>query len=134
MTEIAEKTKTASEETLDLVRRYHEAWTTAKDIDAAARLLAESVTTDLPVNVFADKRAFVEAIGFFAERVSDVRVLSACAGPSEAVLVYDLTLDPLGTLRIAEQFTVVDREITFIRQVHDTATLRAAGFAPPLPE
>ncbi|MEZ0113735.1 hypothetical protein ABH920_007769 [Catenulispora sp. EB89] len=114
------------EAVLDVVRRYHEAWTTTKNFDAAAQLLADSLTTDLPVSVFADKREFVEAISKFGERVSSVQLLSACAGPGEAVMVYDLVLDPLGPLRIAEQFTVVDGQITFIRQVHDTAAMRAA--------
>jgi hypothetical protein len=35
--------------------------------------------------------------------------------------------------RIAEESTVIEGKIAFIRQVHDTATMRAAGFAPPLP-
>ncbi|WP_330175968.1 nuclear transport factor 2 family protein [Streptomyces sp. NBC_01498] len=121
------------EQTWDLVRRYHEAWTTTKDFAAASRLLAENLETDLPVNAYADKREFVEAIRSFGENVSSVRLLSACTGPGDALMVYDLVLDPIGTLRIAEQFKVAEGRITFIRQVHDTATMRAAGFAPPLP-
>jgi ketosteroid isomerase-like protein len=34
-----------------------------------------------------------------------------------------------GMLRVAEHFTVADGKITRIRQIHDTAALRAAGFA-----
>lgn len=120
------------EETLNVVRSYHRAWTTTKDFNAASALLAESLRTDLPVNEYADKREFVEAIRGFGNLVSSVQILSAVAGPGEAVMIYDLTMNPLGTLRIAEQFTVTEGKITFIRQVHDTATMRAAGFAPPL--
>ncbi|WP_019073901.1 nuclear transport factor 2 family protein [Streptomyces hokutonensis] len=122
------------EQTQDLVRRYHEAWTTTKDFDTAAELLAEDLETDLPVNTYADKREFVAAIRGFGSAVSSLRVLSVCAGAGEAVMVYDLVLDGIGALRIAEQFTVAEGKITFIRQVHDTATMRAAGFAPPLPQ
>lgn len=121
------------EETLDVVRSYHRAWTTTKDFNAAAELLAEALETDLPVNAYADKREFVEAIRGFGNLVSSVRILSACAEPGKAVMVYDLVMDPIGTLRIAEEFAVAEGKITFIRQVHDTATMRAAGFAPPLP-
>jgi len=121
------------EETLNVVRSYHRAWTTTKDFNAASALLAENLRTDLPVNEYADKREFMEAIRGFGNLVSSVQILSAVAGPGEAVMIYDLTMNPLGTLRIAEQFTVAEGKITFIRQVHDTATMRAAGFAPPLP-
>jgi hypothetical protein len=45
------------------------------------------------------------------------------------MLLYDLDAEPLGTLRIAEHFTVAGGKITRIRQVHDTAAVRAAGLA-----
>jgi len=48
---------------------------------------------------------------------------------NEAMLLYDLDAEPLGTLRIAEHFTTGDGKITRIRQVHDTAAVRAAGLA-----
>jgi hypothetical protein len=38
----------------------------------------------------------------------------------------------LGTLRIAEHFTVSGGKITRIGQIHDTAALRAAGFGEGL--
>jgi hypothetical protein len=122
------------EETLDLARSYHRAWTTTKDFTAAAELLADDLKTDLPVNTYADKGEFVEAIRGFGSLASSVRILSACASADEAVMIYDLAMGPIGTLRIAEQLTVAEGKITFIRQVHDTATMRAAGFAPPLPQ
>jgi hypothetical protein len=122
------------EQTLEVVRSYHRAWTTTKDFSAASKLLAEGLETDLPTNLYAGKQEFVEAIRGFGQLVSSVRILSEYARPGEAVLVYDLVTGPIGTLRIAEQYTVVEGKITFIRQVHDTATMRAAGFAPPLPQ
>jgi hypothetical protein len=121
----------SAEETLEIARAYHRAWTT-KDVAAAAALLSDDLRTDLPVNAYAGKQEFVEAIGGFGELVVRAELLSECATGSEAVLIYDLEMPPLGTLRIAEQCIVVDGVITYIRQVHDTATMRAAGFAPPL--
>jgi hypothetical protein len=32
-------------------------------------------------------------------------------------------------MRVAEHFTVAEEKITRIRQIHDTAAIRAAGFA-----
>ena len=45
------------------------------------------------------------------------------------MLLYDMAVDRLGTLRVAEHFTVAGGRIIRIRQVHDTAAGRAAGFA-----
>jgi hypothetical protein len=36
---------------------------------------------------------------------------------------------PVGTLRVAEHFTVEGGKITRIRQIHDTAAVGAAGLA-----
>ena len=44
------------------------------------------------------------------------------------MLLYDMDVAGLGTLRVAEHFTVRDGKIARIRQVHDTAALRTAGF------
>ncbi|MBA3807430.1 MAG: hypothetical protein H0X28_03405 [Solirubrobacterales bacterium] len=44
------------------------------------------------------------------------------------MLLYDMDVDGLGEMRVAEHFTVAGDQITRIRQIHDTALLRAAGF------
>jgi hypothetical protein len=46
---------------------------------------------------------------------------------NEAMLPYDLDAVGLGTMRVAEHFTVEDGRIARIRQIHDTAAVRAAG-------
>jgi SnoaL-like domain len=123
-----------TDDTLEIARSYHRAWTAEKDFATAAGLLAEDLRTDLPVNVYAGKEEFVEAITGFGGLIVSVETVAAVAEGNEAVLIYDLDMPPLGVLRMAEQLTVVDGKITSIRQVHDTATMRAAGFAPALPE
>ena len=82
-----------NEVTLEPVRRYHEASTTDKGVDAAAELLADSLKTDLPVKAFADEQEFVKAIRGFGAHVLSARILSACAGTDEAIMIYDLVLD-----------------------------------------
>ncbi len=121
-------------DTLEIAHAYHRAWTVDKDFATAAGLLSEDLRTDLPVNVYAGKVEFVDAITGFGGLIVSVEMLGAIADGEEAVLIYDLDMPPLGVLRMAEQLTVVDGKITTIRQVHDTATMRAAGFAPALPE
>ena len=59
--------------------------------------------------------------------VTRVDLLAAMSADNEAMLLYDLDAERLGTLRVAEHFTVEDGKITRIRQVHDTAAVRAAG-------
>ncbi len=44
------------------------------------------------------------------------------------MLLYDLEVEGLGKMRIAEHFTIAGGRITRIRQIHDTAALRTAGF------
>jgi hypothetical protein len=58
---------------------------------------------------------------------SKVNLLAELGNDDEAVLLYDMTL-PIGELRVAEHFTVAGGRIHRVRQIHDTATLRAAGF------
>jgi hypothetical protein len=53
---------------------------------------------------------------------------SLLAPGTEGMLLYDMDVAELGPLRVAEHFTVENGKITRIRQVHDTAALRAAGF------
>jgi hypothetical protein len=43
------------------------------------------------------------------------------------MLLYDLEAGPVGKLRVAEHFTVEGGKMTRIRQIHDTAAVRAAG-------
>jgi hypothetical protein len=47
----------------------------------------------------------------------------------EAMLLYDLDAELLGSLRVVEHFTVAEGMITRLRQIHDTAPVRASGLA-----
>lgn len=55
-------------------------------------------------------------------------LLAAMSAGEEGMLLYEMDVQGLGTLRVAEHFTVDDGKITRIRQIHDTAALSAAGF------
>jgi uncharacterized protein len=114
---------------LSVARAYHRAWTSG-DFDRASAYLSPDLETDVPLNTYEDVEHWVEALTGFAQLVNSVAVITELGGDGEALLLYDLEVEGLGTLRVAEHFAVADGLITTIRHVHDTAALRAAGFAP----
>ncbi|GLL08113.1 nuclear transport factor 2 family protein [Dactylosporangium matsuzakiense] len=109
-----------------VARTYHDAWTSGRFDDAAA-LLADDLQVEVPINAYATRAAFADAVRAFGSMTREVRLLSALHDADEAMLLYDMTVDGLGTLRVAEHFTIVGGRITRLRQVHDTAPIRAAG-------
>jgi uncharacterized protein YndB with AHSA1/START domain len=113
-------------EALAVARRYHRAWT-GRDFEAAAVCLDEDLETDVPLNTYATKAEFADALAGFGAMVQRAELLAALEGDGEALLLYDMVTAPFGTIRIAESFTVRNGLITRIRHVHDTTALRAAG-------
>lgn len=111
---------------LDIARAYHAAWSTG-DFTAATQLLADDLAVEVPINEYPTKESFAAALAAFAGMTSSVRVLSELGDGSEAMMLYDMSVDGLGTLRVAEHFTVADGAIVRLRQIHDTHALRAAG-------
>ncbi len=82
----------------------------------------------MPINDYPTTESFANALTGFGGMVKGVDLLAEFAKGNEAMLLYDMDVDRLGKMRIAEHFTVADGRITRIRQIHDTAALRAAGF------
>ena len=81
----------------------------------------------MPVNDYPTVNDFAAALAAFGSMVTDVELLAAMSDGDEAMLLYDLVAGPVGSLRVAEHFTVADGKIVRIRQIHDTAPVRAAG-------
>jgi hypothetical protein len=81
----------------------------------------------VPINDYPDKNSFVSALVTFGALVNNVEVLSELSAGAEAMQLYDMEVEGLGTMRIAEHFTFADGQIVRLRQIHDTATLRAAA-------
>jgi len=115
-------------DTAEVVRAYHDAWT-HKDYARARALLADTLAVEVPVNDYPTTRSFAAALQSFGSMVSSVELLAAMSDRNEAMLLYDLEAGPVGTLRVAEHFTVEGGKITRIRQIHDSAPVRAAGLA-----
>jgi ketosteroid isomerase-like protein len=119
-----------SQQTKNVVRRYHDGWSSHR-FDEAAALLAEGLQVEVPVNDYPTREAFVQALVAFGGMVERVDLLSELAEDDQAMLLYDMTLTRLGKLRIVEHFTVANGRITRLRQVHDTVAIRAAGLVSP---
>jgi limonene-1,2-epoxide hydrolase len=115
-------------EALATARSYHEAWTQG-DFDRAAALLAPALEVEVPINEYPTPEEFAAALRSFGSRTKRVDLLSQTAGEGEAMLLYDMDVEGLGEMRVAEHFTVTHGRIVRLRQIHDTASLRAAGFA-----
>jgi uncharacterized protein YciI len=118
----------AGDDALAVVRAYHEAWTSGR-FDHAASLLASELEVEVPINDYPTAESFAAALEAFGSMVEQVDMLSEMSGGNEAMLLYDMHVQGLGKMRIAEHFTVEDGKIARIRQIHDTAALRTSGFA-----
>ena len=114
-------------DTAAIIRTYYDAWT-AQNFDEAVSLLAGGLTVEVPVNAYQTTESFAAALRSFGSLAAKADLLAAMSAGSEGMLLYDLDVQDLGTLRVAEHFTVENGKIIRIRQIHDTAALRAAGF------
>jgi uncharacterized protein YndB with AHSA1/START domain len=116
--------------TLSVVRRYHDGWT-SKNYEQAIELLSPALEVEVPVNDYPTTQSFADALRGFSDLVTTVELLSEMSADDEAMLLYDLQAKGIGGLRVAEHFTVAGNKITRLRQIHDTVAVRAAGLAPP---
>jgi len=112
------------EAAIDVVRRYHDGWT-SNAYQQAIDLLAPTLEVEVPINDYPTKESFARALRGFGDVVTDVDLLCELGDGDEAMLLYDLHAEPLGRLRVAEHFTVADGLIVRLRQIHDTAPVRA---------
>lgn len=112
---------------IEIVRAYHDHWRSG-EFDRAAGLLAETVEIETPINTYASKADFVSALASFGTMVVDVKNFVEAASGANVVQVYDMYVQGLGMIRIAEHFAVENGKIAHLRQIHDTVALRAAGF------
>jgi ketosteroid isomerase-like protein len=116
----------SSHEALSVARRYHQGWS-SRNFEQSINLLAPTVKVEVPINDYPTAESFAQALRGFGETVTDVELLSEMGHDNEAMLLYDMQADGLGQLRVAEHFTVANGKIVRLRQIHDTAAVRAAG-------
>jgi SnoaL-like domain len=113
--------------TASVIRAYHDSWTTG-DFGTAISLLADGLVVEVPVNQYPTAESFGAALQAFGSLAASVQLHAALSDGDDGMLLYDMDVAGLGPLRVAEHFTVRDGKIVRIRQIHDTAALREAGF------
>ena len=120
------KTDTNTADPLVTARAYHAAWT-HHEYEHAAALLADDLVVEVPVNDYPTPESFAAAVAMTGGLARRVDLLAELGGAGQAMLLYDMDLTGIGVLRVAEHFTVEQGRIVRIRQIHDTAPIRAAG-------
>jgi hypothetical protein len=105
---------------LDIVRNYHNSWVN-KNFEKAGSFLAENLSVIVPINNYPTKQSFLAAVEYTVTMVNSIELLSAFNNENEAMIMYDMTLNNLSKLRIAEHFLIRDEKIIQICQIHDTA-------------
>lgn len=116
----------STQQTLAVARRYHDGWSTG-NYEQSIDLLAPDLTVEVPINHYPTADSFAQALRNFGQMVTQVELLSEIANQSEAMVLYDMKAKQLGWLRVAEHFSVADGKIVKLRQIHDTAPVRAAA-------
>jgi SnoaL-like domain len=111
---------------------FTEAWT-SHDMDTAASYLAEDVELDGPTNHRTGVKAYMEGLRPFARAVTGMRMVAAFGDDAQALIMYEVTTGPFGTLTCAEHLTIRDGKIQTDKLTFDTYETRkaAAGQAPP---
>ncbi len=113
-------------QSLNIVRDYYNSWTN-KNFIRAGEKLAEDLKVIVPINNYPTKQSFLDAVKFTREMITNIELLSEFSNENEAMLMYEMTLNAFGKLRIAEYFVVKDNKIIQVCQIHDTAPFRNAG-------
>jgi hypothetical protein len=73
----------------------------------------------VPVNEYPTAESFAAALQGFGSQATRVDLLAAMTDGDDGMLLYDMEVRGLGTLRVAEHFTVQDGKIARLRQIHD---------------
>jgi hypothetical protein len=113
------------EKTRDVVRAYHDAWTSG-DIEIAGGYLAAEFRTRAPVGSYDSKEQYLVGLARFRSLVTGLDLISELYGAGEATLIYDVhTSTPAGTLRTAEHFEVGEDGIRSTRLIFDATDWKA---------
>ncbi len=112
-----------------IARAFTEAWT-SHDMETAARYVAEDVDFDGPIAGHTTGiEAYMQGLAAFARAITGVQVLAAFGDEEHALIMYEVTTGPFGTLRSAELLTIRDGKIQADKLTFDTYKVRQASAA-----
>lgn len=113
----------------DIARAFTEAWT-SHDLETAASYLADDVVFTGPNGHSEGIQAYKEGLATFARAVTGLNVLAILGDDREAMIMYEVTTAPFGTLTCAEWLTFEQGKITNDRLTFDTFPMRGGAAAP----
>ncbi|HET7118704.1 MAG TPA: hypothetical protein VFI29_19590 [Hanamia sp.] len=111
------------QQALNIVRDYYNSWTN-KDFERAGNYLSKNLKVIVPINNYPTKQSFLDAVKFTCNMILKIELLSEFSNENEAILMYDMSLNGMGKLRIAEYFKIKGNKIIQVCQIHDTAPIR----------
>jgi len=109
----------------DLARAFTEAWT-SRDMDTAARYIADDVVFDGPLGHTVGKKAYIEGLNGIAQAVAltGVKIIATFGDDSQALIMYELLTGRFGALTCAKLFTIRDGTIQTDRLTFDSYEIR----------
>lgn len=107
---------------------FTEAWT-SHDLQRAATYLADDVVYDGPVNHIDGAGPYMEALTRFALAVTEMRLIAVLGDAGQALIMYEVSTSPFGTLTCGEHLTVASGKITADRVAFDTFAIRTRATA-----
>ena len=115
----------------DVAIAFTNAWT-SHDMETAASYVAEDVVFDGPIAGHTTGiDAYMQGLNAFAPVVTGMQIIAAFGDDTQALIMYDLTTAPFGTLRTAELLTMKDGKIQEDKLTFDTYKIRQATAGQP---
>ncbi|MDQ3929174.1 MAG: nuclear transport factor 2 family protein [Chloroflexota bacterium] len=102
---------------------FTQAWTN-HDMENAARYLTKDVTFHGPLQQSNGIEEYLTGLAAFARAVTGMRVLAALGDDEQALIMYEVTTGPFGTLTCAEHLTFRNGKIVADRLTFDTYAVR----------
>ncbi|MDQ3931195.1 MAG: nuclear transport factor 2 family protein, partial [Chloroflexota bacterium] len=110
---------------LDIAVAFTQAWT-GHDMETASHYLAEEVTFQGPLQHSTGIQEYLSGLAAFARAVTGMRVLAALGDDHQALIMYEVSTAPFGTLTCAEHLTIRNGKIVADRLTFDTYAVRMA--------
>jgi hypothetical protein len=93
----------------------------------AIELLSRAPAINVPINDHPPAESLACALRGVGDLVTSVELLAEMSSDMRATLPCGIHVEGPGGVRVVYHFTVAGREIVRLRQVDDTADVRAAG-------
>jgi hypothetical protein len=114
----------------DIARVFTEAWT-SHDLEGAATFVAADVVFTGPNGHSEGIEAYKAGLATFAQAVTGLNILAVLGDDRQAMIMYEVTTGPFGTLTCAEWLTFAQGKIANDRLTFDTFPMRGGAGAPP---